>query len=98
MKNDNEVFHKLSKSSTNIAFIDAKDLISDSHIHLDLRVVSVVDKLKVLKGKLSNIINLFVKFKVGERMREAGQLLLQGFNMVRVNMGISHSVNEISSF
>jgi len=70
---------------------------SDSYVHLDLPVVSVVDHFEVLVGEFVNFSDFLVQLQLRERVGEALQLLLQGLYMVRVHMGVSQAMDQLSS-
>ena len=73
-----------------------KVCISDCHLHLDAGVVRVVDQLEIFELELVDVRYVRVDLEIREGVWVPLQLLLQGFNMVRVHMRIAQSVDELT--
>jgi hypothetical protein len=61
-------------------------------------VVGIVHQLEVLVGELGDVVYLLIQLQVGERMRVARQLFCKRLHMVAVDVGITHGVDEFTSF
>ena len=70
---------------------------SNCHVHLDLSVVSVVDKLEIFELKLLYLLNFAIEFEVGERVRDTPELLFERFNVIRIDVCVAKYVNEFTT-
>ena len=60
--------------------------------------MSIIHKFEILEIKLIDFSYIRVKLQQWEWMRHTGKLCLQWFNVVLVDMTVTESVNEFSSF
>ena len=70
---------------------------SNCHVHLDLRVVSVVDKLEIFELKLFYLFDLGIEFEVGERVRDTLELLFERFYVVGIHVCVTKYMNEFTA-
>ena len=71
--------------------------VSYSHLHLYLRMTDVVDEFKVREFEVLDLRNFGINLKLWEGIRVALKLFLKWVNMIFINVGISKTMDELTS-
>lgn len=67
-----------------------------SHVHFYWRIGIIAIKLEIIDDEGIYILRPILNRQYGEGTGRAGQLLLEGFDMVQVDMGISKHMNKFT--